>query len=60
MYIDCLRQRGYRSSYLWTTRELDAAASLYKRFGFVLTEEKESHSFGKPVREQRYDLVISS
>ena len=59
MYMDFLRACGYKASYLWTTHELITAASLYKRFGFQLTEEKESTSFGKPLREQRYDLVLS-
>jgi peptidyl-dipeptidase Dcp len=58
LYLDFLRECGYRESYLWTTHELTTAAFLYKRFGFKLTEEKESTSFGKPVREQRYDLVL--
>ena len=48
----------YRSSYLWTTHELDAAASLYGRYGFTLAEEKESAAFRKPLKEQRYDLVL--
>jgi ribosomal protein S18 acetylase RimI-like enzyme len=56
MYMDFLRAKGYASSYLWTTHELSSAASLYKRHGFVLTEEIDSTSFGKPLREQRYDL----
>jgi peptidyl-dipeptidase Dcp len=59
LYMDFLHECGYQSSYLWTTHELYAAASLYRRFGFTLTEEKESNAFGKPVREQRYDLMIS-
>ncbi len=58
LYLDFLRECGYRESYLWTTHELTTAALLYKRLGFKLTEEKESTSFGKPVREQRYDLVL--
>ena len=58
LYLDFLRECGYRESYLWTTHELTAAAFLYHRHGFKLTEEKESTSFGKPVREQRYDLVL--
>ncbi len=58
LYLDFLRECGYRESYLWTTHELTTAAFLYKRLGFKLTEEKESTSFGKPVREQRYDLVL--
>lgn len=56
LYMEFLRQKGYQSSYLWTTDELDAAASLYKRHGFVLTEEKSSLAFEKQLKEQRYDL----
>jgi GNAT superfamily N-acetyltransferase len=58
LYMDFLRERGYKESYLWTTHELSTAAFLYKRFGFQLTEEKESTAFGKPLREQRYDLIL--
>ena len=58
LYMDFLRRCGYGGSYLWTTHELDTAAFLYKRLGFKLTEEKESTSFGKPLREQRYDLIL--
>jgi peptidyl-dipeptidase Dcp len=56
--MEYLHERGYASSYLWTTHELYAAASLYKRHGFKLTEEKESVSFGKSLKEQRYDLIM--
>lgn len=58
LYMDFLRSSNYRKSYLWTTHELHAAASLYLRHGFKLTEQKESTAFGKPLREQRYDLVV--
>jgi GNAT superfamily N-acetyltransferase len=58
LYMDFLRERGYKRSFLWTTHELSTAASLYKRLGFQLTEEKESTDFGKPLTEQRYDLVL--
>jgi peptidyl-dipeptidase Dcp len=37
---------------------LSTAAFLYKRLGFKLTEEKESTAFGKPLKEQRYDLIL--
>ena len=57
-YMDFLRACGYKESYLWTTHELSTAAFLYKRLGFKLTEEKESTAFGKPLMEQRYDLVL--
>ena len=58
LYMDFLRKSGYQKSYLWTTHELTTAASIYQRVGFHLTEEKESTSFGKSLREQRYDLVL--
>jgi len=58
LYMDFLRECGYLESYLWTTHELAAAAFLYKRFGFKLTEEKESTTFGKLLTEQRYDLAL--
>jgi len=57
MYMDFLRSRHYTASYLWTTDKLSAAAALYKREGFKLTEEKASTAFGKPLKEQRYDLI---
>lgn len=58
LFLDFLRKAGYKSSYLWTTNELFAAASLYRRHGYELTEEKPSTSFGKFLIEQRYDLVL--
>lgn len=59
LYMDFLRECGYQRSYLWTTHDLTTAANLYKRFGFQLTAEKESTSFGKSLKEQRYDLLLS-
>lgn len=56
LYLKFMKECGYRSSYLWTTHELEAAAHLYKKYGFRLTEEKKSTAFGKELREQRYDL----
>jgi len=58
LYMNFLRECGYKESYLWTTHELSAAAFLYKRAGFKLAEEKESTAFGKPLKEQRYDLLL--
>ncbi|MFT3825027.1 MAG: GNAT family N-acetyltransferase [Chitinophagaceae bacterium] len=55
-YMKFFYSAGYSSSYLWTTSDLDAAAALYKKFGFQLSEEKESTTFGRLVTEQRYDL----
>jgi ribosomal protein S18 acetylase RimI-like enzyme len=59
LFMDFFHSKGYRSAFLWTTHELHAAAHLYKSKGFVLTEETDSNAFGKPLKEQRYDLVLT-
>ncbi len=59
LYIAFLKECRYESSYLLTTDELPAAASLYMRHGFKLVESKKSDVFGKPVSEQRYELIVS-
>jgi peptidyl-dipeptidase Dcp len=58
-FMEFLHRCRYQYAYLWTTHELTAAASLYKKYGFILSEEKESTAFGKPLKEQRYELLIS-
>ncbi|HVE58199.1 MAG TPA: GNAT family N-acetyltransferase [Pyrinomonadaceae bacterium] len=58
LFMDFLKEKSYKSAYLWTTNEQTAAASLYERYGFKLTEEKPSNTFGKPLVEQRYDLNL--
>lgn len=58
LFIDFAKECNYRSAYLWTTDHLPAAHHLYKKFGFRLTEEKPSTAFGKPLVEQRYDLIF--
>lgn len=58
LFMDFLKEKGYRRAYLWTTNEQTAAASLYERYGFKHTEEKESNAFGKPLIEQRFDLML--
>lgn len=55
LFMEWLRERGYRRAYLWTTHEQETAAALYLRFGFHLTEEKETAGFGKMLTERRYD-----
>lgn len=59
LYMVFFLNKKYSSSFLWTTDELHAAAHLYKRAGYVLTEEIPSTAFGKPLKEQRYDLILT-
>jgi peptidyl-dipeptidase Dcp len=58
LYMKFLRSKNYRSSYLWTTHELYTAAHLYKKHGFRLTEEIDSTAFGKPLKENKYELIL--
>jgi len=58
LFMEFLKDKGYQSCYLWTTHEQQTAAALYKRWGFKLTEEKQSTAFGKPLTEQRYNLIV--
>ena len=58
LFMKFLLHCGYKLSYLWTTKELNAAAHLYLKYGFRLTEEKESDAFGKRVVEQKYELIV--
>jgi N-acetylglutamate synthase-like GNAT family acetyltransferase len=60
LYMDFFRTCRYSSSYLWTTDELNTAAHLYKKFGFQLTEQKTSEAFGKPVVENKYELIADT
>lgn len=60
LYMEFMLSCGYASSYLWTTSDLSAAAALYTKFGFQLTEEKESDAFGKKgVMIQKYELHVA-
>jgi peptidyl-dipeptidase Dcp len=58
LYMEFFYKCGYKSSYLWTTHELDTATHLYRKHGFEHTAEKESTAFGKPLVEQKYELVV--
>jgi len=58
LFMEFFHRCNYSSAYLWTTNELHAAASLYTRHGFSLTEEVVSTTFGKQLKEQKYEYVI--
>jgi len=59
LFMDFLRQRNYAGCYLWTTHELETAAALYTRYGFELSEETISQSFGKKLLERKYTLDLN-
>lgn len=59
LFMQFLKEKNYESAYLWTTNEQHTAADLYKKFGFILTEEKSTDTFGKSLIEQKYEFLVS-
>jgi DNA-binding MarR family transcriptional regulator/N-acetylglutamate synthase-like GNAT family acetyltransferase len=57
-FMGYLREKGYRHCFLWTTSEQETAIALYRRYGFVLVDEKGSSTFGKQLVEQKYELSL--
>jgi GNAT superfamily N-acetyltransferase len=57
--VDFARATGYDGIFLWTVHDLAAAAALYERAGFELTEELPlSTLWGPELAEQRYVLRL--
>lgn len=52
------RERSFSSLYLWTFAGLDGARALYESVGFQLEAELDNRQWGKPLREQRFRLVL--
>ncbi len=46
------------SLYLTTFQGFDAAATLYRRAGFAVTDEKTGATWGRTVIEQRLELQL--
>lgn len=58
LYLDFLKEAGYKSAYLLTSPDLGAATHLYKKYGFRLVEEVKSKNFHKPGILQKYELKL--
>jgi len=53
------RGAGYRTVFLWTTSELDAARRVYERAGFRRTAHKTHDAWGRRgITEERYSLGL--
>jgi len=52
------RDKRYRKVRLWTQSELVAARGIYASAGFVLTESKPHHSFGKDLVGEYWELAL--
>ena len=56
--IGFCRDEHYRTVFLWTVKDLAAAAHLYLASGFHLTLERTHQLWGKTVTEQRYETLL--
>ncbi len=56
--IQFTKENGYSSLFLWTVSILEAANKLYTSMGFRLTDEKARTLWGRPLVEQRFELVF--
>ena len=52
------RDSQYQKVFLWTVSQLEAAAQLYQKTGFTLTEQVTHSIWGQLLTEQRYDLML--
>lgn len=52
------RERGYHRLYLYTFAGLDSARRLYEQAGFKLAEEQEADTWGRVMREQRFEIEL--
>lgn len=54
-FMAALDACGYDRAFLWTVSGLDASAALYRRHGFVMTEQLPSERFGPALVEQKFE-----
>jgi GNAT superfamily N-acetyltransferase len=57
--VDFSRACGYEKVILWTEGSLVAATALYRKAGFVLTQQKPGVIWGAARVEERYELPLS-
>lgn len=56
--VEFARHHQFTSIELWTVKELDAAGSLYRKFGFNVVEEQIKNMWGAEVVEQKYIALL--
>jgi N-acetylglutamate synthase-like GNAT family acetyltransferase len=57
--IEFSRSAGYETMFLWTVNVLEAAAHLYREFGFEIVESNPGRLWGVDLVEERYELRFS-
>ncbi len=56
--LDFCRMHGYKRLFLWTFDELYAAIGIYRKYGFVKTEEISHVHWGRDITEEKYVLNL--
>jgi N-acetylglutamate synthase-like GNAT family acetyltransferase len=56
--VEFTKENEYTSLFLWTVSILKTANKLYTDAGFQLIEEKAHTIWGKPLIEQRFELIF--
>ena len=56
--LDFCHEQGFDGVFLWTVDLLEAAAGLYKSYGFKVSEEKRHMIWGQMLNEQIYYLKL--
>jgi GNAT superfamily N-acetyltransferase len=54
------RRQGYPRVFLWTFQGLAAARGLYEKCGFALREEHDVAQWGQRIREQKFELKLTT
>jgi len=54
--IDFCKSKGYKKTYLWTFKGLNAARHLYENAGFKLIKQQSGVQWGATVNEQYFEL----
>jgi GNAT superfamily N-acetyltransferase len=52
------KAKGYRKMQLWTHESHRAAGALYAKTGWRLTSSQKVVSFGQPLVEQHWEIVL--
>ena len=60
LFVAFLKEKDYKSCYLWTTTEQLVTVGLYKKNGFKWVEDMPSTTttFDRAVIEQKYELIL--
>lgn len=56
--LDFCRKKKYSQVFLWTVSAQESARKLYEKAGFEITETSENNSWGSPVLEEKWNLVL--